>query len=127
MNKFALVGAVMLGALGAGGFTLVSPDVKARVVVDEGEPDYVLRAAQDLTNDVKKITGAGLALVRGAPQSGDVFVATKRRGEWEAYDVAMKDGVLVVSGSDARGTIISFAMTKQVAGGRTGWRVRGTP
>ncbi len=65
--------------------------------------------------------------MRGAPQSGDVFVATKRRGEWEAYDVAVKDGVLVVSGSDARGTIISFAMTKQVAGGRTGWRVRGTP
>ena len=32
MNKLALVGGVRLGALGAGGFTLVSPDVKVRVV-----------------------------------------------------------------------------------------------
>ena len=108
MNKLAVVGIVMLGALGAGGFSLVSPDMKARVVVGEGEPDYVLRAAQDLTNDVKKITGADLALVRGAPQAGDVFVATKPRGEWEAYDVSVKDGVLTVAGSDARGTMFGL-------------------
>ena len=91
------------------GFTLVSREARARVVVGEGEPGFVLRAAQDLTNDVRKITGVGLELVRGnAPRAGDMFVATKPRAEWEAYDVTIRDGVLAVEGSDARGTMFGL-------------------
>ena len=117
MKVTALLGSLAL-AMGANGFTLVSPSVRARVVVDEREPNYVFRAAQDLTNDVKKITGADLALVRGAaPQVGDMFVVTRVSGGaracttekgWESYDVMMKDGVLAVAGSDARGTMFGL-------------------
>ena len=103
-------------ALSVSGFTLVSPGKRARVVVGEGEPGYVFRAAQDFTNDVKKITGADLALVRGnAPRAGDVFIATTGGArscatgkEWESYDVTAKDGVLLVAGGDARGTMFGL-------------------
>ena len=112
MKRMKVLGCILVvlsAARAANGFSLVSPGARARVVVGEGEPGYVLRAAQDLTNDVKRITGADLALVRGdEPCAGDMFVATKPRGEWEAYEVAVKDGVLAIAGSDARGTMFGL-------------------
>jgi hypothetical protein len=77
--KERMLAATALLALGAmaDGFTLVGKETRARVVVGADEPEYVFRAAQDFTNDVKKITGADLALTRGnAPRPGDVFIAT---------------------------------------------------
>ena len=79
MTERMLAATALLVALGAvaDGFTLVGKEVRARVVVGADEPGYVFRAAQDFTNDVKKITGADLALTRGnAPRPGDVFIAT---------------------------------------------------
>ena len=109
MKHRALLLAAVASACSVHGFTLASRDVRARVVVGDGEPEYVLRAAQDLTNDVKKITGIDLALARGAePRVGDMFVATRPRAEWEAYDVAVRDGVLAVEGSDQRGTMFGL-------------------
>ena len=72
MKLTALLGILAL-APAASGFTLVSPAVRARVVVGEGEPGYVFRAAQDLTNDVTRITGADLALTRGMAEFADAF------------------------------------------------------
>jgi len=87
-------------------FTLVGPGARARVVVASDLPGFVWRAAQDLTNDVKKITGADVPLVRGGPaRSGDVSVAVRPDGRWEAYAVRVRDGVLDVVGSDARGAM----------------------
>ncbi|MBQ6008643.1 MAG: glycosyl hydrolase 115 family protein [Kiritimatiellae bacterium] len=87
-------------------FTLVGPGARARVVVASDLPGFVWRAAQDLTNDVKKITGADVPLVRGGPaRSGDVSVAVRPDGRWEAYAVRVRDGVLEVVGSDARGAM----------------------
>jgi len=109
MKALGCVLVVLSAVQAAEGFALVSPSARARVVVGESEPGYVLRAAQDLTNDVKRITGVDLALVRGnVPRAGDVFVATKPRGAWEAYAVAVKDGVLAIAGSDARGTMFGL-------------------
>ena len=118
LRRLAL-GAAGLLALGAGAadvFTLVAPGTRARVLVGADEPEYVFRAAQDFTNDVKKITGADLALTRGnTPQPGDVFIATSGGSrscatdkEWESYDVTVKSGVLTVAGSDARGTMFGL-------------------
>ena len=87
-------------------FTLVGPGARARVGVASDLPGCVWRAAQDLTNDVKKITGADVPLVRGGPaRSGDVSVAVRPDGRWEAYAVRVRDGVLDVVGSDARGAM----------------------
>ena len=109
MKPAALLLAALAAASSAHGFALASRESLARVLVAEGEPDYVLRAAQDLTNDVKKIAGVDLELSRGsAPRAGDVFVATRPRDEWEAYAVAVKDGVLSVEGSDPRGTMFGL-------------------
>ena len=116
--KKRMLAATVLIALGAAadGFTLVGKETRARVMVGADEPGYVFRAAQDFTNDVKKITGADLALARGnAPRPGDVFIATSGRSrscaterEWEAYDVTVNAGVLTIAGSDARGTMFGL-------------------
>ena len=100
--RAALVVAATLAMSAAQAFTLVGPGAQARVVVDPSLPDCVRRAAQDLTNDVKKITGADLPLVRGGPaRSGDVHVAVNPDGRWEAYSVRDRSGVLEITGSDA--------------------------
>ena len=116
--KERMLAATALLALGAmaDGFTLVGKETRARVVVGADEPGYVFRAAQDFTNDVKKITGADLALTRGtAPRPGDVFISTTGGSrscatdqKWESYDVSVNAGVLAVSGSDARGTMFGL-------------------
>ena len=106
VGRAVLVVAATLVLSVAQAFTLVGPGARARVVVDPNLPACVWRAAQDLTNDVKKITGADLPLVRGAAvQPGDVHVAVKPDGRWEAYSVREQDGVLEVAGSDARGAM----------------------
>ena len=105
-GRTALVAAALLAVSSVQAFTLVGPGAQVRVVVDPNLPDCVLRAAQDLTNDVKKITGADLPLVRGgAVKLGDVHVAVKSDGRWEAYSVREQGGVLEVAGSDARGAM----------------------
>ena len=107
--KKMILAVYCLPAVAGSSFTLVSPETKARIVVGASEPDYVWRAAQDLTNDVKKIAGADLALVRGdSAGSGNVFIVTQARTETEAYDVEVKGGTLFVSGSDARGTMFGL-------------------
>ena len=92
--------------LAANAFTLVSGEAQARIVVGANEPEYVWLAAADLTNDVRKISGRSLALVRGnSAVAGDVFIATEPAPRWEAYSVAERDGAVRIIGSDPRGTM----------------------
>ena len=95
--------AITLLACAAQAFTLVGPGAQARVVVDRKLPDYVLRATQDLTNDVKKITGVDLPLMRPVRYvrgfrvlPGDLHVTVKPDGRWEAYSVREQGGVLEI-------------------------------
>jgi len=105
MKKILLFAAV-LAVASAEAFTLVSKSAQARLVVAEGESEGVWLAANDLRSDVRKITGVELALVRGgAPAAGDVYIATAKRADWEAYSVKEADGVLRICGSDDRGTM----------------------
>lgn len=90
-------------------FTLVSPESCASVVVDVAAPESVWLAAVDLTNDVKKISGMDLALLRGVSAAeGDVFVSIERDGRWEAYSVEVNGGVLKIVGSDERGAMFGI-------------------
>ncbi len=115
-------------------FALVDGDgTSARVYVGPGEPDYVRLAAEDLVDDVEKITGRKLAVVSVidacSPRCvvlASVSVDASRRllsdlapswipeleGKWEAYRAASVAGGtasnLVIAGSDARGTMFGL-------------------
>jgi len=93
----------------AASFSLVAPEKKVRVVVAKGEPEYVVLAARDLISDVRRITGVELSLVQGKkPRKGDVLVCTRSdESRWEAYEVSVSDGVLLISGSNPRGTMFA--------------------
>jgi hypothetical protein len=117
----------------ANGFELASPERAAAIVVPASEPEYVRLAAENLASDVKKITGKNLAIVEWQPASGDyVFLGSMNRpdsaamlgqlvptavgalrGKWEAYRVhsvglASDKRVLVIAGSDERGTMFGL-------------------
>ena len=106
ISRPAILLSFALTAFAASAFTIVGPGSGARVVVSPELPGCVWRAAQELTNDVRKIAGVDLPLFRGdEAQKGDVFVAARPDGRWEAYSVRVRDGVLEVTGSDARGAM----------------------
>ncbi|MBR4756910.1 MAG: glycosyl hydrolase 115 family protein, partial [Bacteroidales bacterium] len=97
-------------AVMAGPFTMVSSKGKARVVIAKGEPEFITLAAKDLVSDVKQITGAEMQILKGRkPKAGDIFICTKADpSKWESYDVVAADGILSISGTDARGTMFGI-------------------
>ena len=106
LRAAAVLVAASLAASAAHAFTLAGPGCSARLVVARDMPEFVVLAAQDLTNDVKRISGVDVPLLRGdEARKGDVFVTARPDGRWEAYSVRVRDGVLEVTGSDARGAM----------------------
>jgi hypothetical protein len=91
-------------------FTMVSPKVKARIVIAKGEPGFIDLAAADLAGDVREITGVELPVLKGKkPRKGDVYICTRPDpARWESYDVVVSGGILTVSGSDERGTMFGI-------------------
>lgn len=96
----------------------------AAVVVDADDWKGVARAARDLGDDVKRVTGLDAAVVNDMKGDGTIVVGTigrskwidglvKRKkidvkgvkGQWESFVIDVVDGNLVVAGSDKRGTI----------------------
>ncbi|MBI5821494.1 MAG: hypothetical protein HZA88_21205 [Verrucomicrobia bacterium] len=59
-------------------FELVTKQQTATVFVPPGEPECVRLAAEDLVNDVKKITGKAPAIVQHADDAGIVMVSMNR-------------------------------------------------
>jgi Glycosyl hydrolase family 115/Gylcosyl hydrolase family 115 C-terminal domain len=119
-------------AASRGSFPLVARGVAAPIVVDTQDHAGVLRAARDLQQDVERVTGLRPALVEGtAPRGPAVLVGTlgrsalverlvqqgkldvrEIRGRWESSLIQVverpwpgAERVLVVAGSDKRGTI----------------------
>ncbi len=115
----------------AGGFTLAENGKTAEIDVDPGDWWGVLHAAQDLQGDFQRVTGVTPKLVRTAelPKGNVILIGTigksraidelirehridvsAIRGQWEATltQVVRLPGigrVLVIAGSDRRGTI----------------------
>ena len=99
----------LLATATAEAFTLTSPERSARLVLAPGEATCVRLAVQDLASDVRKITGRSLEIVDGgAARAGDVWVRTTGTGPWESSEIAVRDGVLTVTGADARGTMFAL-------------------
>ena len=107
-------------------FCIAKDGKAATIVVDENDWKGVLRAANDLSDDIHKVTGTaplispqggktgkGLIIVGtiGKSRAIDKLIKQKKldvkpiKGRWEAYCIDVVDGNLVVAGSDKRGTI----------------------
>lgn len=106
-------------------FKIAESGKSATIYVDSQDWVGVIRAAEDLGNDIRKVTGVSsiveesTQLPEGAIVIGtigkskliDELIRTKMisvadiEGEWESFLIETVDGNLVVAGSDKRGTI----------------------
>ena len=106
-------------------FCIAKDGKAATIIVDENDWTGVIRAANDLSDDVRKVTGVASPVVSSfAADKGSILVGTigKSRiidslikqkkldvkiikGRWEAYKICVVDGNLLIAGSDKRGTI----------------------
>ena len=116
-------------------FCIAKDDKTATIVVDEQDWKGVIRAAKDLADDVRKVTGMASPVVSGSTAGkGLILVGTigkskfidklikqkkldvKRiKGKWEAYKICAVDDNLVIAGNDKRGTIYGiYELSKQI-------------
>ena len=109
-------------------FCMAKDGKTATIVVDKNDWQSVLKAAHDLSDDVRKVTGvkAEVAVANstlstlhstliigtiGKSKYIDRLVKQKKinvrqvKGQWESYLIDVADGNLVIAGSDKRGTI----------------------
>ena len=111
-------------------FCIANKGITASIIVDENDWKGVIRAAHDLGDDVRKVTGfpSQVRLLSsdspGMKQPKSIIVGTigksriidriiwqkklnvsKVKGQWESYIIDIVDGNLIIAGSDKRGTI----------------------
>ena len=108
-------------------FCMAKDGKTATIVVDKNDWQSVLKAAHDLSDDVRKVTGFCAPLndkgemindkpsiivgTIGKSRLIDRLVKQKKinvrqvKGQWESYLIDVADGNLVIAGSDKRGTI----------------------
>ncbi len=111
-------------------FCIAKKGITASIIVDENDWKGVIRAAHDLGDDVRKVTGfpSQVRLLSsdspGMKQPKSIIVGTigksriidriirqkklnvsKVKGQWESYIIDIVDGNLIIAGSDKRGTI----------------------
>ena len=121
---------------GMGTFCIAKDGKAAVIVVDEQDWKGVIRAANDLGDDVRKVTGtASEVMLDNTFPKGTIVVGTigksriidqlvkqkkldvsKVRGQWESFVIDVVDGNLVVAGSDKRGTIYGIYEISQRIG-----------
>ena len=112
-------------------FCIAKDGKAATIVVDENDWKGVLRAANDLSDDVRKVTGTASEVKTITsnifPLTSDIIVGTigkskaidrlikqkkldvkKIKGHWEGYCIDVVDGNLVIAGNDKRGTIFGI-------------------
>lgn len=108
-----------------GSFAITANGVSAKIFIDANDWKGAIRAANDLSSDIGKVTGI-ISEVKLSPKSdkGGIIVGTvgkstlidklisdkkldvsKIKGQWESFIITNVDGNLVIAGSDMRGTI----------------------
>ncbi len=106
-------------------FRIASGGQTATIVLSEEEYSPVIRAAKDLSEDVKRVTGTASPVeTDGQARPGAILIGTIGKsplidglvkenklnvdaieGKWESYLIQVSKGSLVIAGSDKRGTI----------------------
>jgi hypothetical protein len=109
-------------------FQVVAKGKSAKIFVDPADWKGVIRAANDLGDDVKKVSGTASEVVQnqkypkgsiligtiGKSKIIDKLIASKKidvskvKGKWESFLFQTVDGNLVIAGSDKRGTIFGI-------------------
>ncbi len=130
---FILLIAVVLSLTGKAQterFCIANKGITAGIIVDENDWKGVIRAAHNLGDDVRKVTGfpSQVSLLSsdsprmklpksiivgtiGKSRIIDSIIKQKKldvrkvKGQWESYIIDVVDGNLVIAGSDKRGTI----------------------
>jgi len=115
----------VLHQMEAQAFTIVANGKSASIYVDPNDWKGVIRAAKDLGDDTRKVTGVSSPIFEstkpeknsivvgtiGKSRIIDKLIAAKKidvssiKGKWESFLIQTIDGQLVVAGSDKRGTI----------------------
>ena len=135
MKKILFLTAIALAALTASAserFCIAKDGKAAQVIIDGNDWKGVIHAANNLGDDVRKVTGVASPVVEYAPTmsqpSGSIIVGTigksrlidrlikqkkldvkKIKGHWEGYCIDVVDGKnLVIAGNDKRGTIFGI-------------------
>ena len=106
-------------------FKIVDSGTAAAICVDPSDWKGVIRAANDLGNDVQKVSGLSAKVAEvtsafpfsivvgtiGKSKLIDQLISEKKidvseiQGKWESFLIQTVDGNLVIAGSDKRGTI----------------------
>ena len=106
-------------------FRIVDNGMATTICVDPSDWKGVLRAANDLGDDICKVSGVAAGVIKTtSPSSSSILVGTigksklidkliaekkidvsEIQGQWESFQIQTVDGNLVVVGSDKRGTI----------------------
>ncbi|MBQ4462684.1 MAG: glycosyl hydrolase 115 family protein, partial [Bacteroidaceae bacterium] len=114
----------------------ISKDGKtAKIVVADNDWKGVIRAANDLAQDIGRVSGTPSEVVKSAQKTPVIIAGTigksaeidrlvkqkkinvsKVRGQWESYLIDVVDGNLVIAGSDKRGTIYGIYEISQRIG-----------
>ena len=122
-------------------FCIAQDSKTAPILVDTNDWKGVIRAAQDLGDDVRKVTGTPSEVVETSQlltlnsqlsTVNSILVGTigksklidqlkkidvkQVRGQWESYLIDVVDGHLVIAGSDKRGTIYGIYEISQRIG-----------
>lgn len=110
---------------GNNAFKLAENSKTAQIFVDPSDWKGVLRAANDLGDDVRKVTGSASPVVQdikfkkggilvgtiGKSRIIDQLIAEKKldvsqvKGQWESFVIQAVNDNLIIAGSDKRGTI----------------------
>ena len=131
MRRLALITLVLfvtMTTLAHEQFCIAKDGTTATIVVDGNDWKGVIRAANDLSDDIRKVTGVSGAVrlidngkwtidnsiivgTIGKSRAIDRLIKQKKldvmriKGHWEGYVIDVVDGNLVIAGNDKRGTI----------------------
>ena len=116
-------------------FCIAKDGKTATIVVDENDWKCVTRAANDLSDDVRKVSGVASPIANSQlPIANSILIGTigKSRiidklikqkkldvkpikGKWEGYVIDVVEGNLVIAGNDKRGTIYGiYEISKRI-------------
>ena len=118
-----------------GGFRIFAGGKAATIVLSEDDFPQVIRAAKDLSEDVKRVTGTASPVeTDGKVRPGTILVGTVGKsplidglvkenklnvdvieGKWESYLIQATSDALIIAGSDKRGTIYGiYEVSKRI-------------